>query len=150
MKMIMRYQVSFDCDIFDKEKDYIDLGGYSFVVDDKDVPFDFEAYGYDIDVADGRVSLEYESGRGFAFNEYDVNSCFDEEYEKLSLTRDDITAEFLASTTKISEFYIAVYCNDELYELDSKNFKIDYIEFIDYDTDKTFKVDNDVLQNINI
>lgn len=150
MKMIMRYQVSFDCDIFDKEKDYIDLGGYTFIVDGKEIPFDFEAHGYSLNIENGRVYLEYESGRGFAFNEYDVDSCFDEEYEKLGLTRDDITAEFLASTTKINELYIAVYCNDELYELDSKNFKIDYIEFIDYNTNEIFKVDNDVLQNINL
>lgn len=149
MKMIMEYQISFDFNNFKKDDYYFDLGGYEFIVNNKEIPFDFEACGYNVKTDGKRVYLNYESGEGLAFDEYDVDSCFDGVYESLGLTRADITAEFLASADKISEFFIDMLKNGNSDSENLKNFTIDYIKFTDYNTEKEFKVDDKVLKDFN-
>ena len=149
MEMVMEYQISLDNKNFNKDDYTFDVGGYSFIINGKEIPFDFEAYGYDIESDNEKVYLTYQSGTGFAFNEYDVDSCFDDEYTKLGLTRDDITAKFLSSTNKISEFYISLYNLKYDKEESLDKFKIDYIKFIDYITDEEFEVDKKVLEDFN-
>lgn len=149
MEMIMEYKISLDNKNFNKDDYTFDVGGYSFIVNGNEIPFDFEAFGYDIESDNEKVYLNYQSGRGFAFNEFDVDSCFDDEYKKLGLTRDDITAKFLSSTNKITEFYISLYNSKYDREEAIDKFKIDYIKFIDCITDEEFEVDTKVLEDFN-
>lgn len=150
MEMIMKYEVSFDCTDFNKETDNFDLGGYEFKINGMDIPFDFEAFSYNVELINDRLHLSYESGCGLLFNEYDLDSCFDEEYKKLGLTRDVIDAKFLASTNEIVEFHINFNRENKDFDLISKNFKIENIEFIDYETDEVFEVAKEVLDGYKL
>ena len=151
MQMIMRYTLSFEGSNFDNEFEYFDVGGYTFKIKGMEIPFDFAAYGYDIEDDkrgredyhnSNRIYLNFESGRGFAFAEYDIDSCYDEDYEKLGLNKKDITAKFLSSVEEIKEMYID--CNKQL-----EDFKIEYIEFEDLKTNKTYSVDSNVIKSFN-
>ena len=143
MKMIMRFGVSFDGNDFEKEYGYIDFGGYSFVVSSMNIPFDFEAFGYSIvNEKDNRICIEYESGQGFLFNEYEIDECFDYVYKELGLNKKDITAKFLASTSEIDEITISHE------EKEFKNLKIDFIEFKDMN-ENIFEVNQNVIDKYN-
>lgn len=148
MDMIMRYQISFDSKNFKNELNYIDFGGYTFKINDMYVPFDFDAASYSVENKNGKAYVDFETGRGVAFDSYDIDECFDEEYELLGLSREDITAKFLSSVSEISEFYInCEYKNDD--NKQPKNLKIEYIEFQDYKTKEVFKVDENVIKAFN-
>lgn len=149
MKMVMRYEVSFIGKNFDEEFNYLDLGGYYFLINGKEIPFDFEAYAYGIEDDKrgrnegrdpNRIYMSYESGKGLAFSEYEVDSCYDHEYEKLGLTKEDITAEFLASTEKIIELYLDS-------ENETKDLRIESMSFEDVSTEEIYEVPKEVLQN---
>ena len=150
MKMIMEYKISFDCDSFNKETDSFDLGGYEFKVNGLNVPFDFEALSYNVEVKENRLNLTYESGSGTFFNEYDLDECFDETYEELGLSRDVIDAKFLASATNIEEFYVDFISSCNSIDLTEKNFKIEYINFTDYQTGEEFSVNKEVLNKFKL
>lgn len=157
MIMIMRYTFSFEGSNFDDEFEYLDVGGYTFKIKGMEVPFDFSAYGYDIeddkrgreDYHDSnRIYLNFESGKGFAFAEYDVDSCYDEEYENLGITREDVTAKFLSSVVEIKEMYID-YNYKENMAKQLKDLKVEYIEFEDLESGEVYSVDSNVIKAFN-
>lgn len=154
MEMIMRYKVSFDNkgfgeeDSFDKNKHCINLGGNTFLINEMELPFDFEAFGYDLDIQKDKVYLYFESGKGFLWDDYELDECFDEEYEKLGLSEEKITAEFLASTNKIVEMCFSWEDNDN-FGGSFINLEYEYIEFEDLETEEIYKVDDEVLKAYN-
>lgn len=154
MEMIMRYKVSFDNkgfneeDSFDKTKHFIDLGGNTFIINKMEVPFDFGAFGYDLNIQEDKVYLEFESGEGFLWNDYELDECFFEEYEKLGLSKENITAKFLASTDKIVEMSL---CWEDMEGVCHSfiNLEYEYIEFEDLETGKYYFVSNEALKTYN-
>lgn len=157
MQMIMRYTLSFEGSNFDNEFEYLDVGGYTFKIKGMEIPFDFAAYGYDIEDDkrgredyhnSNRIYLNFESGKGFAFAEYDIDSCYDEEYEKLGLNKKDITAKFLSSVEEIKEMYID-YNYKESMTKQLKDFKVEYIGFEDLESGKIYPVDSNVIKAFN-
>ncbi len=84
-------------------------GGFRFVIGGVEVPFDWEAaesgWGYD-------GVYEFTTGRGWFYNDFELDSCYDEAYEELGLKREDITAEFLASAQHINDFYVNFVTKD--------------------------------------
>lgn len=92
-----------------KDKDdvaAIDFGGYNFKINDQDIPFDFKGYGVNIKEDSNGKYLELDTSIKSFLNVFDIDfELFKEEYDSLGLKNEDITAKFLASASKINEFY---------------------------------------------
>ena len=86
----------------DDDLDAICPGGFTFEVNGKAIPFDWDASA----TSEENGVFTYESGYGSFFNDFDIPNYWDEEYKELGLTREDITAKLLASTNNIQEFFI--------------------------------------------
>ena len=148
MKMIMRYKVSFKAESED-EYGYFLLGGYTFKIKGMEVPFDFHSYAYncEYDKDNNRMCLTYESGKGVAHNEYGIDECYDDEYKKLKLDKNTITAEFLSKVDEILEIeidYSCVFLKEKL-----ENIKFEDITFEDLATEKIYSVDSNVVKQFN-
>lgn len=94
---------------YQKEHSVFDVGGFEFVVNGRNIPFDFDASGYQIQhVSDNHheVIIKYSTGQGPFFNDWHLSEDFDAVYQDLGLARGDITAESLATTTEITEFFV--------------------------------------------
>ena len=91
----------------------ISVGGHCFLIDGKYVPFDFEGFSINIWEDDvGKFLHVYTSESGF-FKNTDIDTdTYRKDYERLGLTAQDITAEFLSSATEIAEFTCEVELTD--------------------------------------
>lgn len=92
----------------DQEIEDVSVGGYSFHIGNREVPFDWEAHegGWD---KEGFFS--FTTGYGWFFNNFELDECYDEHYAEIGLKREDITATFLASAHHIEDFYINFVVN---------------------------------------
>jgi hypothetical protein len=129
----------------------LSIGGYCFVIGGKAIPFDWDAFSGG---EEGGV-YEFDTGYGW-FNDFELSDCYDRGFERLGISRDDITAEFLASAEQINEIHMNFVdenddecdfgCNDS-----DEDFKIKLLEIIltDIDNDKEYKVSQEVLDKFN-
>lgn len=101
------------------------FGGYCFQIpingNVMNIPFDFQGFAANVQ-DDGTLLLEAGADTFFGHNG-ELDDCYDQEYEKLGITRDDLTAKVLASVMQIEEFVIDVDVEHDL--------KIRTIEFFD-------------------
>ncbi len=146
--IIMRYKLSFKATGED-EFEYFDLGGYTFKIKGMEIPFDFSAYEYDMDYDEdnGRICIDFESGRGAISNEYEIDECYDNEYKNLQLDKNAITAEFLSKVDEILEIYIDYNYVFEINKLE--DIKFEDITFEDLTTGKIYSVDSNVAKQFN-
>ncbi|MGN0485544.1 MAG: hypothetical protein ACI4HI_18550 [Lachnospiraceae bacterium] len=85
-----------------------EIGGFEAVIDGKNIPFDFDAFSYDVrKIAENTYHFQYESGNGVMFREYHIFKDFFEEYERLGVQVSELTAERLASMKELTEFHFA-------------------------------------------
>lgn len=129
----------------------LSIGGYCFVIGGKVIPFDWDAFSGGEE--DG--IYEFDTGYGW-FNDFELSDCYDESFKELGLSRDDITAEFLASAEQINEIHMNFVdenddecdfgCNDS-----DEDFKIKLLEisFAEVEGDKEYKVNQEVLDKFN-
>lgn len=148
MKIVMRYKLSFKA-VREDEYGYFSLGGYTFKIKGMEIPFDFTGYVYhwNYDKDNSRMCLEYESGKGIAHNEYELDECYDDEYKKLKLDKNAITAEFLSKVEEILEMevdYSCVFLREKL-----EDAKFEDITFEDVATGKIYSVDSNVIKQFN-
>lgn len=128
----------------------LSLGGYCFIINGNAIPFDWDAFSGSEE--DG--IFEFETGYGW-FNDFELPDYYDDEYQKLGLSREDITAEFLASVERIDEIHINfVNANDEEIDLgcnDDEQYKINLLDIVitDMETEKEYKVKQSVLDKFN-
>lgn len=141
----------------DSEIEDVSVGGYEFVVGGLNVPFDWEAHegGWERD-----GFLSFSTGRGWFFNNFELDSCYDEAYKEIGLSRDDITAEFLASAQYINDFFVSFVTKDgdeceagwwEANGKDDSQYKL-YLRkvgFEDVDSERFYEVAPDVLSAFN-
>ena len=134
-----------------KEVIGLSIGGYYFVINGKEVPFDWDAFCGD---EEDRV-FSFTTGYGFAWNDFELSDCYDEDYELLGIKRENITAEYLASVDEITEFHINFLDNDDeecdLGSNDSvEKYKIRLLEicFTDIE-DNTFYVKQEAIDKFN-
>lgn len=138
-----------------KEAQSVSVGGYSFEIGDYLIPFDWDAfYG-----SEENNVFHFETGRGLFFNDYEISDCYDEIYDDIGITRGEITAEFLASTTHIEEFF--VYFDDSdgmdhcfgwyVDNADNPQYKINIMEMalMDVNTGKEYLVVKEVIDKYN-
>ena len=131
--------------------DGLSIGGYEFVINGKEIPFDWDAFvGSEEDGV-----FEFETGHGW-FNDYDLSECYDEDYDQLDISRDDITAQFLASVEQIKEVHMNFLDEngeecDFGWNEDAEDFKIKLLEvsFSEVESDKEYKVRQEVLDKFN-
>ena len=131
--------------------DGLSIGGYYFIIDGKEIPFDWDAFSGSEE--DG--VFEFETGYGW-FNDYDLSECYNEDYDQLGISKSDITAEFLASVEQIKEVHMNFLDEngeecDFGWNEDAEDFKIKLLEiiFIDMDNEKEYKINQDVLDKFN-
>lgn len=131
--------------------DGLSIGGYYFIIDGKEIPFDWDAFSGSEE--DG--VFEFETGYGW-FNDYDLSECYDENYDQLDISRSDITAEFLASVEQIKEVHMNFIDEngeecDFGWNEDAEDFKIKLLEvsFTEVESDKEYKVRQEVLDKFN-
>lgn len=133
----------------------LSIGGYSFEINDDLIPFDWDAFN----VSEENGIFNFETGRGPFFNDYEIPDYFDEEYKEIGLTREEITAEFLASTHCIEDFFVNFddyngkehgigWCVDNV---NSSQYKINIIEllFVDVKTLSEYPVSKEVISKYN-
>lgn len=143
--------------IDDNEIEDVSIGGYEFVIGGLNVPFDWEAYegGWDYN---GFYS--FSTGRGWFFNNFELDSCYDEAYEELGLKREDITADFLASAQHINDFYVnfvtkdGVECEAGWWETNRQDdapyrFALRSVSFEDVEAEQAYTVSPDVVDAFN-
>lgn len=129
-----------------KKKDITSIlfGGYAFVIEDKTLCFDFDATSATIEETDDNLKIFFETGRGLLFDDYDVSEDYKEEYEEFGITKDQITAELLASVDRIDELWYEILNNDE----EEVEIWINSIVFVD-ENGKEFEVDQKVIAHFN-
>ena len=134
-----------------EDADSVSIGGYYFIINGKEIPFDWDAFSGN----EENGIFEFDTGYGFIFDDFELSDCYDEDYEKLSMVREDITAEFLASVEEIGEFHINFIDVDgneiDLGYNDDEQYKIKLVEiiFTDIETEKGYKVEQEVLDKYN-
>lgn len=134
---------------------YLPIEGFTFTINGSEVPFDFNASS----CGETLGIFHYESGEGEFFDEFGLSDVYDGELEKMSISRRDLTAEFLASASKINEFRLEFEMNNESNEVfwSRKNegkdpeYKVEllYVSFKDMDTEEEFAVRSSVLATFN-
>ena len=142
--------------ISNKEAQAVSIGGFSFEIDGGLVPFDWDAfYGTECNKV-----FQFQTGKGFLFNDYEISDCYDKSFEEIGLSREDITAEFLASVEHIDEFFVdfedingnECQCGEcEQNGDDDEEYRIKILEmiFIDMETEEEYKVNQEVLDKFN-
>lgn len=86
---------------FDDAKS-MSIGGYSFEVNGDSIPFDWDAFT----ATEENGVFSFTTGKGPFFNDYEIPDYWDEEYNEIGITREEITAEFLASVDHIEDFFV--------------------------------------------
>ncbi len=131
--------------------DGLSIGGYYFIINGKEIPFDWDAFAGNEE--DG--IFEFETGYGW-YNDFELSDCYDGDYEELGISRKDITAEFLASVEEIKEVHMN-FIDENDNECDfgwneeNESFKIKLLEvsFSDLDDLEKYTVNQTVLDKFN-
>lgn len=131
------------------------VGGYRFEINANLIPFDWDAFS----ASEENGTFSFTTGKGPFFNDYEIPDYWDEEYKEIGITREEITAEFLASVNHIEEFFVDFEDGDgKEYGIgwfaDNTNdsqYKINLIEiiFVDVTTWKEYPVDQKVIDKYN-
>ena len=85
-----------------KEVSDLCVGGFTFLINGKEVPFDFDAHVCNED----KGIFTYESGYGFVFNDFEPSDCYDSDLEEIGLSRAHLTPFFLSHVSEIKEFHL--------------------------------------------
>lgn len=134
----------------------VSIGGFSFAIDNKIVPFDWEQH---CGVEENNL-FSYATGAAFGHGDYELDDdCFEEDYANLGIKRENISAEFLASAHHIEEFYINFEDGTKEIGLghyadngeDNAKYKLELVEvsFEDIETGKYYDVKKEVLEAFN-
>lgn len=134
-----------------EDTDGLSIGGYCFAINGKEIPFDWDAFSGNEEYG----FFEFNTGYGW-FNDFELSDCYDSDYEQLSISRADITAELLASVEQIKEVHMNFVdkngeeCDFGWNEAD-EDFKIKLLEvtFSDLDSLEEYTVNQEVLDKFN-
>lgn len=133
----------------------VSVGGFSFDVEGRSIPFDWDAF---IGVEHDKV-FEFATGRGWAFNDFELADYYDENYADMGIKREDLSAEYLAAAHHIEEFFVNFEDGDQevgigfFADNNEKDacYKLELVEisFEDVETGKYYEVKPEVLQAFN-
>ena len=119
----------------------VNIGGFSAIVDDKDIPFDFDAFsGAAKCVGENLYQYSYRSGYGLLFNEFHISEDCEEMISDAGMSIYDLTAEKLAAMTELTEFSIEPDTDPTFRVL-----QVRISEILFEDQEKSYAVSEDVL-----
>lgn len=131
------------------------IGGYSFEVNEDLIPFDWDAFS----ASEENGVFSFTTGKGPFFNDYEIPDYWDEEYKEIGITREEITAEFLASTSHIEDFFVNFDDSDGndhgigwfSNNVNSSQYKINILElsFVNVTTYDEYPVSKEVINRYN-
>lgn len=130
-------------DYLESGDDFFSPGGFEFEcqINGKDVSVQFDWESYEMSLNDdGSVTVRHGEKTLFG-GEPELDSCYEESWTMEGITREDITAKVLASTSKIVEFYLDYDANEDS-TMDSV--EITSLELVD--ETGTYSVQNTVLK----
>ena len=136
---------------YDDRISCVSTGGFAFVIDEKYIPFDFDASMTWVD----HEIITYESGRGVFFKDFFISEDHREMIEEEGIKFEDITAEFLSKVSEIREFFVSLECNDEEWCAGDDNdpdslLKIEILDITFFDeNDKEYRVAQEVIDKFN-
>lgn len=93
---------------FNKDRDSILFGAYTFICDEKTIPVDFSGMSWNTEQVSDRVLISFTSGETPFGKNYFLEDYYEEDYAEAGLRFNDITAEFLSHADAISEFMVGV------------------------------------------
>ena len=133
----------------------VSIGGFSFDVAGKSIPFDWDAFSG----VENNSVFSFGTGRGWAFNDFELSDCYDQDYEDIGIKRENISAEFLSTTEHIEEFFVDFsdgnkevgigFYSDNANENEEYKLELVEISFEDMDTGKYFDVNPEVIRAFN-
>lgn len=136
---------------FDKNQDNLSFGGYTFICDDKSIPFDFSGTSWDVYQDGSILTIPFKTGSTLLLTDYFLDDCYLDDYKELGLRMQDITAEFLSKAIEISEFVVDMEFHGEEYNpvdiAQMGGFKLKELSFSDGENE--YMVNPEVLQNFN-
>lgn len=131
------------------------IGGYSFEVNGDLIPFDWDAFS----ASEDNGVFSFTTGKGPFFNDYEIPDYWDEEYKEIGITREEITAEFLASVNHIEDFFVNFDDSDGKEHgigwfadnVNSSQYKVNIIElsFVNVETYDEYPVSKDTINRYN-
>lgn len=131
------------------------VGGYSFEINEDLIPFDWDAFS----ASEENGIFSFETGRGPFFNDYEIPDYWDEEYKEIGITREEITAEFLASVHHIEDFFVDFDDRDGkehgigwcAHNVNSSQYKIKILDlsFVNVSTYDEYPVSKEVIDKYN-
>ena len=128
----------------------LSVGGYGFETKYGSLPFDWNAWSTD----EKDKIFHLETGYGF-WNDFEIPNYWEDDYAEMGITREDITAELLASTTEINEFFVDFDIDNKTYNCggwdasSGYSLKLIGIDFYDLDSKETFSVEQKVIDKFN-
>jgi len=133
----------------------LSIGGFGFDINGDSIPFDWDAFSG----TENNKIFHFETGKGYLWNDYEIPDYWDDEYADIGLTREDITAEFLASVTHINEFFVdfedesghECQCGDFIDNKNEPELKVKLLDmsFYDLEAERYYDVDKAVLEAYN-
>jgi len=134
----------------DEDVTHMSFGGYIFMVDGKEIPFDFEGSAAEIFLDENGYGIKMQTQHHGFFKHTDIDyAVFSGVYEKIGIRPQNITAAFLASATAITEFRFTICMNgadaeSEATQSFSDSFIVENIRFMD-ENGKAYDVDKSIL-----
>lgn len=137
-----------------EEAKFVSVGDFSFEIGEHTVPFGWEAsYG-----VENNHIFRFETGKGLFFDDYELSDSYDESLDDMGLTKEYITAEFLAAVNRIDEFFVDFKHDGEEFNVgdcvknnNSSDYKLSLIAvtFVDIESGQSYSVADKVLDNFN-
>ena len=149
--VIMSGEIEMKLPGFDADRDSFLFGGYSFLCEGKEIPVDFSGVAWDIEQEGDNVLISFITGKTPLLTDYFLDDCYIEEYEKLGLRVNDITAKFLSQASSISEFMVSLemdgkeYAPEDIAQLGA--FKLRSLSFENGNCE--YRITGDVLEAFN-
>jgi len=137
---------------YDKERDTLMFGAYTFTCAGKKIPFDFSGISWDVQQNGDKLTVSFETGRtDFLTNLY-LDDSYESDYTAAGLRYNEITAEFLAKASSIYEFMVMAEVDGKEYgPLDISSLGSFSIKALRFDDgNKEFAVDQKVLDGFNL
>lgn len=136
---------------YDKARDSLLFGGYSFICNEKEIPLDFSGTSGSIRQNGDVLSVSFSTGDTPLITDYFLDDSYESAYSDIGLRIQDITAAFLAKTTGISEFMVSLELDGKEYHPEEicrlGKFSIRSLAFSDQKN--VYPVKSDVLDEFN-
>lgn len=117
------------------------IGGFSAIVDDNEILFDFDAFsGAAKCVEENTYEFSYRSGYGMLFDEFHISEDYEDMISDAGMSIYDLTAKKLAAMTELTEFYLEPDTDTTFRVLQVKILEIHF-----EDQEKSYDVSEDVL-----